>query len=118
MSGASELGALPPAGWACSEGGEIENGELRCKDVEEDEDWDEYEEDEEGYAVFKHSQSLEAEDVLRMKVVAGGGALVGIAGEGYDVERHGETVESTVMVDLRDGSTSIKRARRSGRPGG
>ena len=56
MSGAP-LGALPPAGWACSEGGEINNGEPQCKDGEDN-------------AYFKHSQSLEAEDVLRMKVVA------------------------------------------------
>ena len=35
-----------------------------------------------------------AEDVLRMKVVAGRNAEVGIAAEGYDVERHGETFNS------------------------
>ena len=77
MSGAP-LGALPPAGWACGEKGEIKNGEPQCKE-------------EESHAYFKHSQSLEAEDVLRMKVVAGGGASVGIAAEGYDVERDEET---------------------------
>ena len=59
-SGAS-LGALPPAGWACSEEGEIKNGEPQCKD--EDEAYD---------ACFVHSQSLETEDVLRMKVVQEG----------------------------------------------
>ena len=61
MSGAP-LGALPPAGWACSEEGEIENGQPQCKgddDNVEDEDEDEDEED----ADFKHSQSLEAGDV-------------------------------------------------------
>ena len=89
MSGAP-LGALPPAGWACSEEGEIKNGEPQCKD------------DAEERAHFKHSQSLEAEDVLRTKVVAGGGAWVGIAAEGYDVERSGETFKSTAEVDLDD----------------
>ena len=97
MSGAAlGLGALPPAGWACSEGGEIKNGELQCKE-------------DENYALFKHSQSLEAEDVLRMKVVAaGGGAKVGIAAEGYNVERHRETYESTAVVVLSSGTTDIR----------
>ena len=58
MSGASELGALPPAGWACSEEGEIKNGEPQCKD-------------DDAFALFKHSQSLEEGDVWRMKVLAG-----------------------------------------------
>ena len=49
----------------------------RYKDGEEDEDEDE------ACALFKHSQSLEAEDVWRMKVVAGMYADVGIAAEGY-----------------------------------
>ena len=74
--------------------GEIKNGEPQCKDEEE-------------YAVFKHSQSLEAEDVSRMKVVAGGGAMVGIAAEGYDVERDGETYTSTAKVWLSKGTTLI-----------
>ena len=94
MSGASELGALPPAGWACNEEGEIKNGEPQCKDEEE-------------YAVFKHSQSLEPEDVLRMKVLAGGGAYVGIAAEGYDVERYEETNDSIALVLLTGGTTAI-----------
>ena len=89
MSGAASLGALPPAGWKCDEGGEIKNGEPQNKDDEEDE-----EQDEENAASFVHSQSLEAEDVLRMKVVAGRNGEVGIAAEGYDVERHGETFNS------------------------
>ena len=102
MSGAP-LGALPPAGWACSEGGEIKNGEPQCKEEgAEDEDEDEVE-----HAVFVHSQSLEAEDVLRMKVVAVGGALVGIAGEGYDVERVMETYKSAACMDLSTGSMVI-----------
>ena len=90
MSGAS-LGGLDPAGWNCREEGEIRNGELQCK-----------EEEEEG-ALFKHSQSLEAEDFLRMKVVAGFGACVGIAAEGYDVERDEETYKSTAYVKLSTG---------------
>ena len=59
------------------------------------------------YAVFKHSQSLEADDVLRMKVVAGRGAIVGIAVEGYNVERDGETSKSTATVLLSSGSTAM-----------
>ena len=39
-------------------GGEIKNGEPQCKDGQD-------------YAVFQHSQSLEAQDVWRMMVVAG-----------------------------------------------
>ena len=99
MFGAS-LGRLDPAGWTCNENGEIKNGEPQCKD-------DDYEEYDDDYAVFKHSQSLEAEDVLRMKVVAGRNALVGIAAEGYDVERRGETEESTAWVVLFNGTTVI-----------
>ena len=77
MFGAASLGGLDPAGWKCDKKGEIKNGEPQCKD-------DAYTAD------FKHSQSLDAEYVLRMKVVAGGNAIVGIAAEGYDVERDGE----------------------------
>ena len=95
MSGAF-LGGLDPAGWACSEDGEIKNEEPQCK------------EDEDDGAYFKHSQSLEAEDVLRMKVVAGGGASVGIAAEGYDVERHVETAKSIAEVELNGGMTLIR----------
>jgi hypothetical protein len=73
--------------------GEIKNGEPQCKEEEDS-------------ACFKHSQSLEPEDVLRMKVVAGGRAGVGIAAEEYDVERHRETHKSTAGVDL-DGTTAI-----------
>ena len=84
-------GALPPAGWACSKNGASANGELQSKD---------------GYAFFKHSQSLEAEDVLRMKV-RGGIAIVGIAAEGYDVERSWETKKGTAWVYLLDGTSFI-----------
>ena len=37
----ASLGGLDPAGWACSEGGEIKNGEPQCK------------EDEKEYALFQ-----------------------------------------------------------------
>jgi hypothetical protein len=66
--------------------GEIKNGEPQCKDEEE-------------YAVFKHSQSLEPEDVWMMKVctkVFG----IGVVAEGFDVERHDETEMSTARLDL------------------
>ena len=85
MSGASS-GGLGPAGWKCDEDGEMKNEEQWCKDDAQ-------------IAHFKHSQSLEAEDVWRMKVVAGGNAISGIAAEGYDVERHGETSKSTAVLD-------------------
>ena len=94
MFGAS-LGGLDPAGWKCGRNGEIKNGEPQCKD------------DEVHGASFVHSQSLKPEDVLRMKVVAGGSAQVGIAAEGFDVERSGETYKSTAWVELDDGSTII-----------
>ena len=69
MSGAS-LGGLDPAGWKCDKNGEIKNGEPQCKDEDE-----EYDDD---GASFVHSQSLEAEDVWRMKMVTGGGTCDGI----------------------------------------
>ena len=106
MSGAS-LGALPPAGWACSEEGEIENGEPQCKDDKDEDEDAADEEDEEDYASFKRSQSLEEGDVWRMKVVAERGVIVGIAAEEYDVERHGETYTSIAEVRLLDGTTYI-----------
>ena len=97
MAGAASLGALPPAGWACGELGGIENGEPQC----------EVDNACLNNAPFVHSQSLEEEDVWRTKVVAGRGAIVGIAGEGYDVERHGETYKSTARVALSSGTTAI-----------
>jgi hypothetical protein len=44
----ASFGALPPAGWAGSEKGEIENGEPRHKDEEEEDDVDD------DFACFKH----------------------------------------------------------------
>ena len=73
MLGAS-LGGLDPAGWRCDEDGEIKTGEPQCNEEEE-------------VADFVHSQSLKEGDVWRMQVVAGGGSMVGIAAERYDVEK-------------------------------
>jgi hypothetical protein len=80
----------------------MKNGGPQCKDGEEDE-----EQDEDDGAVFKHSHSLEPEDVWRTKVVGGGGAGVGIAAEGYDIERDEETAKSTPVVLLECGTTVI-----------
>ena len=76
-------------GWACKEGGEIKNGEPQCKDGEEER------------AAFKHSQSLEAGDVWRMKVVEGGRVCVGIAAEGYTIWPFALTRTATCMPQLR-----------------
>ena len=96
MSGAS-LGGLDPAGWKCDEDSEMKNGEPQCKDEEE-------------CAPFVHSQSLEKGDVWRMKVVEGEYASVGIAAEGYDVERGNEMGNRIAGVALHDGTTFILSA--------
>ena len=83
---------LAPEGWAHNEGGEIFEGNPRSKG---------------GYARFKHSRELQAQDVLRTKVVEGGEASVGFATENYDVEKHWETAESTAWVKLLNGTTRI-----------
>ena len=57
MSGAA-LGGLDPAGWKCDKNGEIKNGVPQCQD------------DAHAAAAFKHSQSLEAEDVWMLKVAS------------------------------------------------
>ena len=44
-------------------------------------------------------------------MVAGGEAHVGIAVEGYDVERDGETSKSTAVVVLHSGTTAIHHPR-------
>ena len=90
--GASPLGALEPQGWSHNEGGEIADGRPQSNG---------------GYGYFKHTRTLQAKDVWKMKVVAGGGASIGIAGEGYDVERHYETYKSTAYVLLSNGSSFI-----------
>ena len=61
------------------------------------------------WAHFKHSRELQPQDVLRTKVVQVGlDAIVGFATESYDVEKHGETVNSTARVNLSTGTTVIK----------
>ena len=60
-----------------------------------------------GSAYFRHSRELQAQDVLRTKVVEGGNASVGFAAESYDVEKHGETIKSTAGVSLSTGTTVI-----------
>jgi hypothetical protein len=92
---------LDPAGWKFSEHGEIKNGGPQCKDDFKEEG------EEEEHAVFVHSQSLEEGGVLRMKVVAGINAWIGIAAEGFDVEMVEETYKSTAGVFLDSGSTLI-----------
>jgi hypothetical protein len=96
--------ALDPEGWAHSEEGEIAEGKPQSRG---------------GNASFRHSRELQAEDVLRMKVLAGRGAMVGIAAEGftivgfaaesYDVEKHMETRKSIAQMSLSKGMTVIHR---------
>jgi hypothetical protein len=59
------------------------------------------------FAPFRHSRELQAQDVVRAKVVQGGNACVGFAAESYDVEKLVETRKSTAGVSLHDGSTVI-----------
>ena len=84
--------ALEPEGWSHSEDGEITEGRPQSND---------------NGAVFKHSRSLQAKDVWRMRVEAGGDARVGFATEQYKVEKHGETVQRTSRVNLYNGTTFI-----------
>ena len=60
-----------------------------------------------GWAYFKHTRTLQAKDVWRMRVEVGGGAYVGFATEHYNAEKHGETHKSTAWVRLDDGTTRI-----------
>ena len=59
----------------------------------------------ESYARFKHSQTLDADDVFRMKVNEGN-AAVGFAGQHYDPDDE-EYWDSTAFVYLEDGTTAI-----------
>ena len=100
--------ALDSEGWAHNDNGEIAEGKPQGKG---------------GLAVlstapFKHSRELQAQDVLRTKVVeVGGNALVGFAAESYDVEKHLETIKSTAGVNLSDGTTVINsEISRDGQP--
>jgi hypothetical protein len=94
MAGSSPppVDVLQPEGWAHDEGGEIAEGKPQSKG---------------GFARFRHSRELQAQDVLRTKVVQGGGAYVGFAAESFDVEKHVETVKSTARVYLSNGTTRI-----------
>jgi hypothetical protein len=85
------MAPLDTAGWAHNAEGEVVDGQTRSPEGE--------------FAYFKHLQELQGGNVWRMRVEVGGGALVGIAGEGYDVERQEQTWRSTAYVWLNDGST-------------
>ena len=96
MSGSSPpVDVLAPEGWAHNGAGKIAGGEPQCRSRMG------------GLAPFKHSRELQAQDVLRTKVVEGREAWVGFAAESYDVEKDGETYKSTAFVELRDGMTRI-----------
>lgn len=96
MSGSPPpVDVLAPEGWAHDGNGEITEGKPQSTG---------------GFvaAPFKHSRELQAQDVLRTKVVEGRNARVGFATESYDVEKHGETIESTAWVNLFNGTTVIR----------
>ena len=84
---------LEPEGWSHNEGGEIIEGRPQGKGN--------------GYGFFKHTRSLQAKDVWRMRVEVGGLAFVGFATGHFNAEKHGETCKSTAGVDLDDGTTRI-----------
>ena len=85
--------ALEPGGWSHNGNGEITEGRPQGKGG--------------GGAYFKHSRSLLAKDVWRMRVEVGGDVFVGFATEKYNAEKHGETNKSTAWVRLTDGTTDI-----------
>ena len=94
MSGGAQPVPLAPEDWRYSEGGEIVNGVLGQSPTSRG-------------VYFKHPQELQGGDVWSMRVTEGGGALVGFANEGLDVERWGETYQNTAWVELGDGTTVI-----------
>jgi hypothetical protein len=83
---------LEPEGWSHNGNGEITERRPQRKG---------------GNAFFKHTQSLQAKDVWRMRVEVGGDARVGFASEHFNAEKHGETYDSTAWVRLSDGTTRI-----------
>jgi hypothetical protein len=85
--------ALEPEGWSHDEDGEIIDGRPQRTGG--------------GGAFFKHPRSLQAKDVLRMRVEVEGDVLVGFATDQYDPEKHWETRESTAYVSLGSGTTII-----------
>ena len=87
------MAPLDTAGWAHNGSGEIVNGETRSPEG--------------GDAFFKHAQELQGGDVWRMRV-EGGTAYVGFATEQLNVEKYGETYDSTAPVGLGDGTTDIR----------
>ena len=95
MSGGSPppVDVLEPEGWAHNGNGEIAEGRPQ---------WCEG-----GVARFRHSRELQAQDVLRTRVVEEGNAYVGFATESFDVDKHVETITSTAVVGLPVGTTLI-----------
>jgi len=86
---------LEPGGWSHNEGGEITQGRPQGTGN--------------GFAHFKHSQPLQAKDVLRMRVEVGRSVWVGFATEQYNAEKHGETYKSIayVWLDISQGGTTV-----------
>ena len=88
------LSGLDPEGWVTKEG-EVVEGVPQCNAGSLD-----------GYACFKHSQPLKAEDVLRLKVELGEFSYVGFAGRQYDPKEDAQV--DTAAVFLGDGTTCIR----------
>ena len=88
------MAPLDTAGWAHNGNGEIVNGQTRSRGND---------------AYFKHAQELQGGDVWRTRVEdeEGGSPEIGFAAEQYNVEKHGETEDSTARVYLGNGSTRI-----------
>ena len=84
--------ALEHEGWSHDEGGKITEGRPQGKG---------------GWAYFKHTRTLQAKDVWRMRVEVVGNAWVGFATEQYNVELNDETRKSAAYVSLGTGSTAI-----------
>ena len=90
---APPVDALDPEGWSHNGNGEITEGRPQGNG--------------DGGARFKHTRSLQAKDVWRMRVEVGGWAWVGFASEHYNAEKHMETYDSTAWVFLDNGTTFI-----------
>jgi hypothetical protein len=86
--------ALEAAGWEYSAHGWVGfDGEPQSKGAE--------------LAYFKHSRPLQSADVLKMRVEVGKAVLVGLCGEQYDPSKYLETINSTAVVSLFDGTAII-----------
>ena len=90
--GCESSGGLDHTGWLHSAQGNVAKGKPQS--------------DGGGEAFFKHSQPLQAQDVMRMRY-EGGDAIVGFADKGYDVDRDRETEGGLARVSLCDGTTDI-----------